>query len=353
MGVQTVKPYNYDPVIAGKNFLINGGFDFTQRTTSPTTPLMISSGNGYVADRWTTHQFQTALHSRTSITPGSGPISQFALRVGSPTTAQAADGSRMVAAQMIESNNTYFLRNQTITLSFWVRFSSAQFLSIANAGESAYNEFGIVLGFMTTTTDSPIGSTAIDSQIFSGIANGSLPTVWTKYTITTVVPSSANNIIARFGFGARGSTAVAGTNWYEIADVQVEENNYATMFSRAGGNYIEELRLCQRYYYRTSATNLFSPIGFGFASSTTNAMIDIKFPVQMRVAPTLVGFSTLQVNDSTTGITVTAVAYNGTEFGISGATVNCTVSGGLTQFRPCKLLANNSTLGYIDFSAEI
>lgn len=351
MTVSNVKSYSYDPVIAGKNFVINGSFDFWNRSLSPSTSVYAGSGT-YIADRWTPHQFQSSRVSRVSVTPGSGPSSRFAMRVGSASLSDDAGGARMVIAQEIEDINSIILRNQTVTLSFWIRFSASQFLSIANSTQSSFGNFGYMLGYFSSSSNPPLGSTAFDATANGAITNGSLPTVWTRYTITAKVPSNTNNVAVRFGFDNLGSTTSSDGNWYEITDVQVEENNFATNFSFAGGNSIEELRLCQRYYYRTTASQVFSPIGFGFASSTTNAMIYIQFPVQMRTGPSLIGFSTLQINDAVTGYTVTAVGYSGTEFGPTGATLICTTSG-LTQFRPCKLLANNSTNSYIDFSAEL
>jgi hypothetical protein len=352
MTVSNVKSYSYDPVIAGKNFVINGGLDFWQRSTSPETPLYITSGNGYIADRWTTHQFQDGLHSRSTITPGSGPISQYALRVGSPSLTQNSGGSRMVAASMIESVNSIFLRNQTITFSFWIRFSSATFTSIANSTTSAYNEFNFAINYFTSLTDPPIGSTGSDSANNVSIANGSLPTVWTKYSITATVPSNTNNIMPRFGFGGLGSTTVNGTNWYEVADVQVEENTIPTQFSRAGGNYIEELRLCQRYYVRfvgDAANDILSDLGWAW--NTSNAHILFKLPVQMRRSPTVIESSTIELTDLINEHSVGTITISGGSTAFS-AQVNCATSG-LTQFRPYVIRNDNNVNGFIAFGAEI
>jgi hypothetical protein len=146
--------------------------------------------------------------------------------------------------------------------------------------------------------------------------------------------------------------ATSGTLTYQIANVQLEYGSKATPFQTATGTIQGELAACQRYYYRNSATANNTTMGWGFASSATNVMGIIQFPVMMRTAPTSIDFSTIQCNDSSTGTAVSAVAFSGLEYGTLLATINLTTSG-MTTYRPTKIISNGSTAGYLGFSAEL
>jgi hypothetical protein len=352
--------WNYSPLnSAGRNILINGGFEFWQRLASPGTVAQYNANNGYPysADRWAPMQFQSCRASRVANSYSSpGPISPYVMQISSISNTDAANGARLQIQQKVESVNTYPLRGKTVTLSFWIKFSSATFTSTNNSaggGNSSYGDFYFGVYAFTSTTDGYTGNTGSDSQVSTyNITNGSLPTTWTKYSVTGVVPTNANNITALFGFSSLGSTATNDVYNYQIADVQLEQGSVATPFTRAGGNYGTELQLCQRYYYKITGGSNYQPVATGFASSSTNVMGYVTFPVTMRVTPTSIDYATLQTNDSTTGGAVTAVAFSGTEVGPNAATVNFTTSA-MTTFRPCKILQNNSAAGYLAFNAEI
>jgi hypothetical protein len=285
---------------AGKNLIINGGFDFWQRTGTPETAVYSGAGS-YVADRWTPHQFQSSQISRTSIASGSGPSSRYALRVGTTTLAQEGGGSRVVVAQKVESINTYPLRGHRVTLSFWIRFSNSNFTSISNSTNSNYANFGYSVSYNTTTTDAATGSTAQDVfTTFTSISNtnssGSLPTTWTKLTLSSTVPLNANNILLRFGFDSLGSSTSAGQYWYEISDVQLEKGSSATSFSLSGGDFAGELEKCQRYFEKSynydvpiqsnTTQGISQGTDQGVSATATNG-IEIQYKVLKRATPTI------------------------------------------------------------------
>jgi hypothetical protein len=341
---------------AGKNLVINGNFEISQRHSTPSTLAYYNSSMFFV-DRWCPHQFQSAMYARTSIAAGSGPSSRYALRVGSVSISQEGYGSRLVAAQKIESVNTYPLRGHRVTLSFWVRFSNSNFTSLTNSTDSTYGNFSYSIGYNTTTTDAPIGSTGSDSANYVELANnnstGSLPTSWTKITLNGTVPLDANNILVRFGFNALGSSTSAGQYWYEIADVQLEKGSSATPFSLAGGDIQGELAKCQRYYWRVQNVGPYTHMGFGAATNTASAGIFIKTPVTMRISPSSIEFSTLAIQDVFQSL-YPVIAATIDQVGNEVIGVVATASGTpLTQYRPMRMVSNNSTSGYIAFNAEI
>lgn len=277
---------------AGKNLLINGAFDIWQRGTSVT----FLSGNVYLADRWCGGQrFQQSRQQRVSLGYQNTELnSQYAMRVSTSTVAESSGGTRMRLSQTVESLNTYQARGKQVTLSFWVRFSAATIPSVSNSGESLYGNWNAWITYYTTTTDAVQNTVGEDSDSgFININTGSLPTSWTKYTITGTVPNNANNIGVAMAFAGRGSTASADQHWYEVAQVQLEVGSSATPFSRSGGDIQGELAKCQRYYIKKAPS-----LSDGYyatmmvINSTTTAMTNFPLPENMRVRPT-VSFSNL------------------------------------------------------------
>lgn len=349
------------PIAGGRNALINGDFRVWQRGTA----VQANAGQGaYAADRWCgSHQFQNSRTQRTAISSApSGLSSQYALRSSSSTTAQVANGTRMRIAQKIESLNSYRLRGQQVTLSFWARFSSATVSSVSNSGgggESAYNNFGYSIGSYTSTTDSATNTTAADTAINGTITNGGLPTTWTKYTLTGTVSASANNVDVVFGFSSLGSTASADTVWYEIAEVQLEVGTLASPFEFE--DYQVTLAKCQRYYYRLSAANglgVYTLFGIGHGDTTTNVEGLIQLPVQMRTAPNSIDTTGTASNYAIYGAGVVTACTSIPVFGSSNSNlltqgVSFRATGAATVGRAYQMLANNNNVAYIGYSAEL
>ena len=281
--------WNYSPLnSAGRNILINGGFDFWQRLAAPGSVATYSAGV-YSADRWSPMQYQSCRANRAAnsySTPG--PISQYVMQVSSLSD---TGGSRLQITQKVESLNTYPLRGKQVTLSFWIKFSSATFASTSNTTNSSYGDFYCGVFNFTSTTDGITSTTGGDGQTsIINISNGSLPTVWTKYSVTGTVPTNANNIVALFSFSALGSTATNDVYNYQIGDVQLEQGPVATPFTKAGGNYGAEFQLCQRYFEKSYDINV-APgtndsngavfIG-GASDSSSNQQVPITFKVPKR-----------------------------------------------------------------------
>jgi hypothetical protein len=223
--------------ITGKNFVLNGNFESWQaRGSIASTPIYMFAGQYTGSDRWSPQQYQNAKVSKVSITTGSGPSSRYALRSQSSTVSEASGGTRMSVAQRIDSYIAQNLRGKTVTLSYWVRFSNATWTSVANAADSSYANFYGQLGWNTSTTDGPHGTTGWDGGPQNSLSNGSYPTNWTKYTVTGTIPNNTNNIIVLFQTGTLGSTTTDGQYWFELADVQLEVGSFATAFVPSGGN---------------------------------------------------------------------------------------------------------------------
>jgi hypothetical protein len=269
--------------LSGDNIIINGNFEFWQRRLGvESTPVAVATGQ-YAADRWAPQQYQAGRHSRVNVTAGSGPISRYAMKVGSQI-----GGARLALAQRVESSIAQNYRGRQMTVSFWIKFSHANFVSTT---ATIYGNFYAGIGYNTTTTDAAHGTTGWDSFFQPAvIANGSLPTSWTKYTSTFTVPSNTNNIVFLTQFSDLG-TATDDSYSYEITDVKIEPGTSATPFSMHGKSYAGELAACQRYYYRTNGTT-YTPLTVGgYTQSSTDLAWWVPLPVSMRVPPTSLDFS--------------------------------------------------------------
>jgi hypothetical protein len=97
-------------------------------------------------------------------------------------------------------------------------------------------------------------------------------------------------------------------------------------------------------------------MGYGTARTTQTFDPMITFPVTMRVAPTALDFSTIGslTNYSGSATSITAATFNNVSASRNAVTVACTSSGTpFTGNSPYYLVANNSTSGFIGFSAEL
>jgi hypothetical protein len=324
--------------VAGKNYIINGGLDVWARGTS----IAFSNADYvYGADRF--HHVRggfvlgATVTRQTTADTTNLPNIRYCMRVQRDSGNTSVAG--IYADHGIETANSIPLAGKPVTLSFYARKG-------ANYSETSSSMFlGLYYG---TSIDKPIRSFTGGGQL--AVTFPLLTTSWQRFTLTAVIPSSATQVGISMGYTPAGT---AGANdYFEATGIQLEQGSTASSFSRAGGSIGAEEALCKRYYYRQTGGSGYQPVANGFASSSTNVMGYVLFPVPMRTTPYAIDYSILQSNDSTVGNVVSAVAFSGTEVGPNGATVNFTTSG-MTTFRPCKILQSNNAAGYLGFNAEL
>ena len=259
------------PVTSFKNKIINGGFDIWQRGTS------FSTSNAYAADRWVIvgASGQTVSVSQQSFTPGAAPVSGYEGTFFARLAWSGTPSGSYWFTQRIENVRTF--SGQTITLSFWAK---------ATSNTSALTPM-IEQNFGT-------GGSSVVSTAGSSI---SITTSWQRFTQTFVVPSISGKTIGTSSYleirPFSGSTAITG-NSIDIWGVQVEKGSLATDFEeRFIGN---ELQMCQRYYLQSQYSGIASHgyedwSGFIDSGYTSNCFVNYRFPVEMRVAPTITVYS--------------------------------------------------------------
>jgi hypothetical protein len=217
------------PVVSGKNFIINGGYDIFQRST-----FNSQTGSAYALDRWYSGVGGTV--TVTQQTTGAPAGSQYCMRI-----AYNAASSFANQFQALESANASVLAGQTVTATVLVR-ANATWAATASQGLNFYVEKNSTANTLTGGTWSSISSTVVTG---AAIATGTGSTNWTKLTITCAIPNDGTAAGLRLRIG-ESVVGPSGAYW-EMAQCQLEIGSVATPFSRAGGSIGGELALCQRY----------------------------------------------------------------------------------------------------------
>lgn len=318
---------------AGKNKIINGDFSIWQRGTSFTI-----AANGYTADRFyydLTTAIPSGTISRQAFTAGSAPVAGYESSFFLRTNITANNGCPLfLQSQRIEDVRTF--ASQTITLSFWAKADAA-------------TSFVINL-------DQVFGSGG-SSTVTTSVGSPSLTASWQRFNYTVSVPSISGKTIGTnnylnvsFNFPNTSGTLRVGT--YDIWGVQLEYGSKATPFQTATGTLQGELAACQRYYFRFGGDNLYQHFALGMSTSSTAATVNVQYPVPMRIVPTSVDFSNLEITDII-GYNLAASAATITQGGKGMARLDITNGAGATTYRPAFLRAANSLSAYLGMSAEL
>ena len=320
---------------AGKNKIINGDFGIWQRGTSFTNPNDI-----YVTDRWIVNvdiAVPTWSVTQQTFTPGAAPVAgyegRFFLRAA--VTAIGASTAQYIS-QRIEDVRTY--AGETVTVSFYAKFDTARTLTLLYQQNFGSGGSATVTGTISSTV--------------------SVTNAFARYSVTFAVPSLSGKTIGT------GSSLIilfktpAANYTLDLWGVQLEASNTATAFQTATGTIQGELAACQRYYFRMTpgsfdAGNTYGVFGSGYAYSTSACEMLINAPVQMRVRPTVLDYSSTIPYDGValgTAFSALAISNNSTPL---VASISATGSSGLTQYRTYTLHTNNSNTGFVGLGAEL
>jgi len=321
---------------AGKNNVINGGFDIWQRGTS----IAPASATNYTADRWAGYLTTGRTVSRQATGDTTNlPNIQYCARVQRDSGNTSTTVMQFI--QSIETANSIPYAGKSVTLSFYAR---------KGANYSSASDALTVLLVTGTGTDQSLvtgftGSTQIVSQ------TATLTTTWQRFTYTATVGATATQLGIQYQYTPVGTAGAA--DYFEVTGVQLELGSIATPFARATGTIQGELAACQRYYYRATAVDgAYTRFGTGIASGNNNAYFMVPLPVTMRSTISAVESSTVGIYNGTNVFAATTV-YLDTA---SRFTVDVGVgigSASLTTGNAYQLLGNNSTSAYVGFSAEL
>ena len=309
---------------AGKNAIINGGFDVWQRGTSFVAP----ANNSYTADRWAiaSSAVTTTYAQESSVIPTN---SRYAMKIS-----QATNNATVYFSQAIETINAVQFAGKTVTFSAQLAASASTAVTLAV--------------YYSTSTD--VGPSGTWTNISPSSGGGGTITSTTYSTNSGVyaIPSTAKSILTQFII-----TLSAGNSLY-IAQTQLELGSVATTFTRAGGNIQGELAACQRYYVRFTNGGVYQSIGGNTASSATGISTSVPLPVQMRTTPTSIEVSTLGYTDNVGAVITGTIALVTSQSSPTKAYLAASsLSSAATQFRYYDLLTNNSATGFLGVNAEL
>lgn len=310
------------------NAIINGAFDIWQRGAGT------FSANGMTADRWNLGKGGTSTIAITqqTFTPGTAPVAgyegQYFLRFD-----RSSWNSNDFFGTKIEDVRTF--AGQTVTLSFWAKAAA-----------------GFTVDSLVLHQNFGSGGSA---SVYTALTAPTFTTSWARYTFTATFPvitgktiGTGSHIEVYFRFGSTASNMTL-----DLWGVQLEAGSVATPFKRNAPSIQAELAACQRYYQR------YTPVGTsgilmtsGFIQSSTLAVMDMVLPVQMRIAPSSVEYSNIQILDASLGSFVPSTISVGGGATPMIASVDVTVSGA-TAGRFARMRANGTTSAYIGFSAEL
>jgi hypothetical protein len=325
-----------------RNKIINGAMEVAQRGTTFTNQATSSSPNGpYTLDRWANNRASdvSGLTVTQSTDAPQGFINSMRLQRVAGNT--ATEGTFIFYT--LAREDSIPLAGETITLSFYAKAG-------ANYSQPAST---ITLNIYSTTNDSNTKVYLFSPTVTVASQNFTLTTSWQRFSITFTLGST----IKQLGFILQSSTltgtAGADDSWYATG-FQLEEGSVTTPFERRP--YTTELQLCQRYYYRATASTVTDMYGNAFAYNTAIAMGLIPFPVTMRVAP-----SALETSGTATDYRVLIPGGNITCNGVPtydqstrwNAFVYFNVASGLTAGDGCMLRSGSSAAGYLGWSAEL
>jgi hypothetical protein len=313
-----------------KNRIINGAMRVQQRGSGA-----VSTNNTFPVDRFFVAQNSSSTWNaqvQADGPTGSGFINSVKFTQTTGQTVSAGNITEFI--QRIEGNNFADLAwgtagAQPVTLSFWVKSSLTGTFGVSFIN-SAYNR-----SYVASYTINSANTWEFKTISIAGDQSGTWLTdtgiglnVGWDLGVGSTFSTSAGSWSAGDYEGLTGGVKLAATTGatWSITGVQLEKGSTATSFDYRP--YGTELMLCQRYLPAVNSTGTASAIGPASASSATNALVSVAFPVQTRVAPTGVTVSSashFSASIGSSGPTASAVSFN--QGGLTSSLINLTVSG--------------------------
>ena len=296
--------YN-DAALSNRNIIINGAMQVAQRGTS-----FASVGNVYTLDRFQMYKQNTGAAftiTQSSVTDLEGFAN--ALKVDCTTA------------------DTSLASNEQGYVSYFAEGQDCQRLKKGHGSDAVPT----TLSFYVKTNKTGLYTVTVLDRDNTRKVNGSYTvanTNWNRYSITFPADASGkldddNNKSLEIFFnlyaGADTNTGTLYTAWqaaadagsttgqvnfadstsndWEITGVQLEVGSEATPFEHR--SFGQELALCQRYFYKVQGSSS-DRLGIGgYATSASEARMDVVFPCAMRAAPTISGTGTAQFDANT------------------------------------------------------
>ena len=257
---------------------------------------------------------------------------------------------------------------QQVTLSFWVKSNVTGTYVVSLIDDDNTRDVGKTytvnasgtwefktLTFPADTTGALANDNGRSLMAFfwlvagSNFTSGTLNTSWASIT-------NANRAVGQVNL------ASATNNYWQITGVQLNVGSVAAPFEFK--SYQEELRECQRYYWRQTGKDAYSRYGFGSAISAGNIDVLVPNPVPMRISDAA-SLSFTYSAIGTTGARLVASDGFSAQANLTSLTIINTCSPAylsvrpantanpFTQGRPYWLESSNATDTWLAVSAEL
>ena len=344
----------------GRNMVINGGMNISQRAVSA-TGIGANYGGYFTVDRWRIYAQSTAGRlTMTQTSDGPNGISANCIKLDCTTAdASIAAGEILLLKQTFEGQNLQRIGSgvagaKQITVSFYVK-ASAGFTFGCELDNHDNNRQCTKL-FDTTTdwvrheitfpADVDDGSSPMDDDNAQSLSlNFWLHAGTTNTGGTLNTASFANTTTANRAAGIDSFFSNTANNFF-LTGVQMEVGPVATEFEQEDIGVT--LHKCQRYCVNLSPEDSNPYILDGASQSSTIVVAILELPVEMRTTPTVTLSGTASnytTYEGGTARAVTAFAANGLSPKSGG--INFTVSSGLTVGRAAGVYINAGQIASI------
>ena len=349
-GTLNLASQNMTPYTGFKNRIINGAMMISQRGT--TFSGLTDGNNGtYTVDRWAWGETGTSTGVQTVSQDTSAPTGFInSLKVQTTTAHSVGTGNWYNAYQWLEGLNCADLAWGTasaasVTLSFWVRSSLTG--TFAGVLQNSAFDTSYVFNYTISVADTWEQKTITVAGPTSGTwltTNGRGIRIAFDLGAGSTYQTTANTWASGNYGSSSGAVSVVGTlnATFYITGVQLEKGSTATSFDSR--EYGDELRRCQRYYYKMAEQT----VGSGCVFGSNNYYTNVFFPVAMRAAPT---FSASAQNillcfSNSNGYASSVI--NGGTMSTYGADIQATATGAIGAGAFIRLSS-----GYLQFSSEL
>jgi hypothetical protein len=340
-----------------KNRIINGAMMIDQRNagasvTNDAADLKFAVDRtnifGAVSSKFTAQQ------NAGSVTPPAGYTNYLGITSSSAYTVGATEN--FWVQQRIEGFNVADLgwgtaNALTVTLSFWVRSSLTGTFggSFQNSASNRSYPFTYTISAANTWEQKTITVAGDTSGTWLTTNGVGIKVTW-GLGVGSTYSGTANAWAGANYNSATGATSVVGTSGatFYITGVQLEKGSTATSFDYRP--YGTELALCQRYYAKLGAgTGAYTAFASGVVINSAQVNSYVKYPVQMRAAPTIsTSNCAVQSGSGALSSATASTVYGGTD-----SAYFVLVTSGLTAGQGAVVIANNNTAAYLDLSAEL
>ena len=307
-----------------RNYLVNGNFKIWQRTTSivdPTTGIV-------AADHWICRG--TANVGATTMT-----ISQEMDDTTNQSSMKVETTSATSTFYMLNRIEGKFLFGEQVVVSFQVKPDSNCEVQVSLT--SRENDVDINAPAALTTACSAGQWTNVEAVFTAPLGTSAAP--------TTLDSLQLNITLTGVAAGALGTNAI------RVRDVQVEKGDKPTSFEHR--SLSEELRLCQRYFWRIQPSSI---IGTGsIIANGSQLRVPVQFPVFMAFSPSVAMTGFARINSTAGDYATMSNVYQQREDGVN-LIFTSPVGFTYTAFNAHSVdtqTNNGSATNYIDFTAEI